>query len=91
MISSGIRVRSWDYFKWKHVIPIRKNNTIVAAKLIVRNTKLNRDYFSFITPEAYNALKDYMDFRELHGEKITAESFLIRDTGRKLIEIMDIG
>jgi integrase len=24
MISSGIRVRFWDYLKWKHVIPIRK-------------------------------------------------------------------
>ena len=36
MISSGIRVGSWDYLKWKHVIPIKRNNVIVAAKLIVR-------------------------------------------------------
>jgi integrase len=66
MISSGIRVGSWDYLKWKHVIPIVKKNVLVAAKLIVRYTKINnREYFTFITPEAYNALKDYMDFRKL--------------------------
>jgi len=85
MISSGIRVGSWDFLKWKHVIPIRKNNILVAAKLIVKNTKINnREYYTFITPEAYNTLKDYMDFRELHGEKITPESFLIRDTWQKI-------
>jgi integrase len=85
MISSGIRVGSWDFLKWKHVIPIKKKNTLVAAKLIVRNTKINnREYYTFITPEAYNALKDYMDFRQLHGEKISPESFLIRDTWQKI-------
>jgi integrase len=85
MISSGIRVGSWDHLKWKHVIPIKKNNTLVAAKLITRNTKINnREYYSFITPEAYNSLKDYMEFRQLHGEKISPESFLIRDTWQKI-------
>ena len=85
MISSGIRVGSWDYLKWKHVIPIVKNNVLAAAKLIVKNTKINnREYYTFITPEAYYTLKDYMDFRELHGEKITPESYLIRDTWQKI-------
>jgi integrase len=84
-ISSGIRVGSWDYLKWKHVIPIWKNNVVIAAKLIVRNTKINnREYYTFITPEAYDILKDYMDFRELHGEKITPDSFLVRDTWQKI-------
>lgn len=85
MTSSGIRVGSWDYLKWKHVIPIWRNNVLVAAKLIVRNTKINnRQYYTFITPEAYNILKEYMDFRELHGEKITPDSFLVRDTWQKI-------
>jgi hypothetical protein len=38
--------------------------------------------FKFITPKAYHALKDYMDFRADCGEKITDESWLIRDRWR---------
>jgi integrase len=85
MLSSGIRVGSWDYLQWKHVIPIETDGILVAAKLIVRNTKINnRSYYTFITPEAYFELKNWMDFREMHGETITAESWLIRDTWQKL-------
>jgi hypothetical protein len=85
MLSAGIRVGSWDHLKWKHVIPITRNKTIVAAKIILKNTKINnRQYFSFITPEAYYSLKDWMDFRKLHGENVTGESWLMRDTWEKL-------
>jgi integrase len=84
MMSAGFRVGSWDHLKWKHVIPIVKNDIIIAAKIILKNTKINnKDYFSFITPEAYHTLKDWMDFRKLHGESITGESWLMRDTWQK--------
>jgi hypothetical protein len=36
MISSGIRSGSWDYLKWKHIVPILNNGVIIGAKLIVR-------------------------------------------------------
>lgn len=66
MISAGIRVGSWDYLKWKHIIPICRNEVLVAAKIILKNTKINnRQYYSFITPEAYYSLKEWMDFREI--------------------------
>ncbi|NOJ29714.1 MAG: hypothetical protein DA328_06045, partial [Nitrososphaeraceae archaeon] len=35
MLSSGIRVGSWDWLKWKHVIPLQKNGVLVAAKIVV--------------------------------------------------------
>jgi hypothetical protein len=38
MISSGIRIGSWEHLQWKHVVPVIRNNVFVAAKLIVKNT-----------------------------------------------------
>ena len=32
-----------------------------------------------MTPEAYLSLKEWMDFRASYGEKITGDSFLMRD------------
>ena len=63
MISSGIRLGAWDYLKWKNVDPITDNEgKIVAAKLDVYNGDIE-EYYTFITSEAYNALKEWMDFR----------------------------
>lgn len=76
---------SWDYLQWKHVTPKKRGNIILAAKIVIRNTKVNnRTYFSFLTPEAYHVLKEWMDFRKIHGEEITGESWLIRDTWQKI-------
>ena len=75
MVSSGIRLCAWDYLHWKHVIPIKTTNekgevVIVAAKLVVYSNEDRDEYYSFITPEAYNALKEWIDFRAGYGEKI---------------------
>jgi hypothetical protein len=83
MLSSGIRVGAWEWLKWKNVLPIYRNNQLVAAKLIVYGGE-HEQYFSFITTEAYHALKNYMEFRELHGEKITGDSWLMRDQWQKI-------
>lgn len=88
MISSGIRIGAWEYLKWKNIIPLyNENKKIIASKIIVYDGEPEQ-YFSFITSEAYNALKEWMDFRAKQGEKITGESWLMRDlwnTGHTLI------
>ena len=37
------------------------------------------EYYSFCTPEAYNELKSWIDYREQCGEKISGESWVMRD------------
>ncbi|ALI34771.1 hypothetical protein NMY3_00559 [Candidatus Nitrosocosmicus oleophilus] len=80
MVSSGIRLGAWDYLKWKHVTPVydHDNKTVVAAKLKVYEGDIE-EYFSFVTPEAYKALKEWMEFRASYGENINDESWLMRD------------
>jgi hypothetical protein len=79
MISSGIRIGAWDYLRWKHVIPMTNDEgQVIAAKLNVYAGE-PEEYYSFITPAAYQLLKDWMDFRRSYGEKITNESWLMRD------------
>jgi hypothetical protein len=79
MISSGIRLGAWDYLKWKNIILVKDDKgEILAAKIIVYAGE-HDEYYSFITPEAYNSLLDWIKFREEYGEKVTEESWLMRD------------
>jgi predicted transcriptional regulator len=79
MISSGIRVGPWNYIKWGDITPITRNDTIIAAKIRVLNTKTNKYYISFITNEAFLAIKEWMDFRQSFGEKISNDSWIMRN------------
>jgi hypothetical protein len=81
MCSSGFRLAAWDWLKWGHVSPIEQNGQIVAAKLRVYADD-PEEYYSFISPEAYDALKDWMDYRAANGEQITASSWVMRDIRR---------
>jgi integrase len=78
MISGGFRLGAWDYLKWKYVIPIENKGEIIAAKLIIYAGE-PEEYYCFITPEAYNSLKNWIDYRSEAGEEITGESWLMRN------------
>lgn len=78
MASSGIRIGAWDYLQWGHIRPVKKDDEIVAAKLIVYAGE-DEEYFTFISREAWLALNDWMDYRRSSGESITDSSWVMRD------------
>jgi hypothetical protein len=79
MASSGIRLGAWDYLKWKHIIPLHsKSGEVLAARIIVYAGESD-EYYGLISPEAYNSLLSWMEFRSRYGEIITGESWLMRD------------
>ena len=48
----------WDYSRWKHVCPIAdEKGEVIAAQLLVYADE-PEEYYIFIMPEAYDALKD---------------------------------
>jgi hypothetical protein len=79
MASGGFRLGAWDYFRWRHVSPITDDNAEVIAAKITIYADEPEEYYSFITPQAFLALKDWMDFRASYGEKITGDSWVMRD------------
>lgn len=80
MASSGIRVGAFDHLQWKHITPISNSNgDIIAAQMLIYPGDPVEEYYTFCTPEAYNELKSWMQYREDCGEKISGESWVMRD------------
>lgn len=78
MVSSGIRIGSWDELDWGHIEPRYMEKELVAAKVRVYPGDVE-EYFTFMTPEAYRKLEEYMETRKRSGEKITRTTPIMRD------------
>lgn len=81
MSSSGIRLGAINYLRWKDILPIHDEDDstkVIAAKLIVYPGEPEQ-YYTFISPEAYLSLLNWMNFRESHGEMVTGESWVFRN------------
>jgi hypothetical protein len=81
MSSSGIRVGAWEWLKWGHIEPIEREGKVIAARMTVYAGEAE-EYKTFISPEAFASLKDWMDLRAEHGEKISPNSWVMRDLFR---------
>jgi integrase len=81
LVSSGIRIGAFETLRWKHITPISTTNGEVAKILVYPGDR--EQYYSFLTPEAYTALKDWMNYRSECGEIITKESYVMRDIWEK--------
>lgn len=76
MASSGIRLGAWDYLRWGHIKPVEKEGKIFGKVTVYSGD--DEEYFTFITPEAYDEVKKWMDYRKTSGEEITEKSWVMR-------------
>ena len=85
MSACGIRVGAWNYLKVKHITPIQRGNTTLATMKVYAEQDVGkrREYQTLITPEAYEAVQEYLASRTAAGEKITGDSWVVRDEWRK--------
>ena len=78
MLSAGIRVGAFDYLNWGNIERIEKSGQLVAGRIKVYAGTPD-EYSSFLTPETYHNLEEYVSFRKSSGEKVTKDSPMIRD------------
>jgi integrase len=77
MASTGMRVGAIKSLKLKHLTRLHEQNNIGLLS-VYPESKHDR-YYALITPECTAALDEYIDYRRKQHEKITAESYIIRD------------
>jgi len=78
MVSSGMRLGAWDYLRWKDVSAIIRDSKVIAAKIKIYSEEED-EYFSFITPEAFHSLDNWMKYRKDCGENINENSWVMRN------------
>lgn len=83
LLSSGIREGAIENLSVKHLQPVERDGAVVAARLAVYQGE-PEEYVTFLTPEAYRSVQNYLDYRRSAGETIGPDSSLIRDTFRYL-------
>lgn len=77
MSSGGLRIGAFDDLRVGDVQPIYNDDgSILCAKVKVYPED-PEEYYTFITPEAYQAVQEYLEFRRQHGEKIARDSPLL--------------
>jgi integrase len=86
LCSSGIREGAIEYLTVRNLKPVKIDTVDVGGgagrtlgKLIVYEGEVGEEYITFMTPEAYEAVQKYLDWRREHGETITDDSPLFRD------------
>jgi hypothetical protein len=79
---------AWDYLKWKHIVPVSRNDQIAAAKILVYADD-DDEYFSFISREAFDALNNRIEDRGGSNNRNNTNllplifTFLVEDISRE--------
>ena len=78
MATSGMRIEGFEYLRWGNIMPVERDGKVVAAKIKIYEGD-PEEYNSFITPETFFAIQDWMNYRKKYGENINENSYIARD------------
>ena len=78
MASTGIRVGAIKTLKIKHLKRLQENNTNIGVLTVYPDSKNDR-YNALLTPECMAVLDEYFEYRKKQHEKISDDSFILRD------------
>ena len=78
MATSGMRIEGFEYLRCGNIMPIERDGKVVAAKIKIYEGD-PEEYNSFITPETFFAIQDWMNYRKKYGENINENSYIARD------------
>ncbi|MGV8106855.1 MAG: tyrosine-type recombinase/integrase [Nitrososphaerota archaeon] len=76
LASSGMRVGAIPALKLRN---LQRLDSYHSFYKIIVYEGYNEEYVTFCTPECATAIDEYLRMREQYGEKLTPESFLIRE------------
>ena len=79
MASSGIRLGAWDYLKWGHISPLKRERWNRASTKIIVYAGEDEQYFSYISSEAWQAVTSWIAYRQQSGESISDDGWVMRD------------
>src|SRR5919202_2819934 len=78
MASTGMRVGALKSLKLRHLTRLQYDESNIGLLSVYHESKSDR-YTALVTPECMVAIDEYIDYRKKQHEKITDESYIIRD------------
>ena len=79
LASTGVRVGAIPQLQLRNLEKIELEGSNTSIYKITVYEGFNEEYFTFCTPECSVAIDNYLSMRSRYGEKLTENSFLIRD------------
>jgi len=79
LCSSGARIGSVEWLRWRDIEEVEHNGQKFARVTIYRGDP--EEYVSFVTPECYRLLLEYRERRGNIGEKVTPQSYVFATQG----------
>jgi hypothetical protein len=78
LASTGMRIGAIPGLRLRNIEKVSTDSGLVIYKITVYEG-FNQEYTTFCTPECSTAIDNYLKMRSRYGEKLTEDSFLIRE------------